>query len=83
MSEPLTHQHPVRPSSADRTNDFVVKAYDRFNGYVGVGVGDHWDIRLTARNIADDQQVYVGSRGLGGYLMLPPREVMLTLSYKL
>ncbi|MCP5327118.1 MAG: TonB-dependent receptor [Sinobacteraceae bacterium] len=65
------------------TNDFVVKAYDRFNGYVGVGVGDHWDIRLNARNIADDQQVYVGSRGLGGFLMLPPREVMLTLSYKL
>ena len=25
MSEPLTHQHPVRPASGDRTNDFVVK----------------------------------------------------------
>ncbi|BBK35117.1 ferredoxin oxidoreductase [Allostella sp. ATCC 35155] len=25
MSEPLTHQHPVRPSATDRTNDFVVK----------------------------------------------------------
>jgi iron complex outermembrane recepter protein len=65
------------------TNDFIIKAYDRFNGYVGVGVGDHWDIRVNARNIADDDQVYVGSRGLGGYLVLPPREVMLTFSYKM
>jgi len=27
--------------------------------------------------------VYVGSRGLGGYLVLPPREWMLTLTYKM
>ena len=65
------------------TNDFIVKAYDRFNGYVGLGIGENWDLRLNARNIADDEQVYVGSRGLGGYLVLPPREVMLTLTYKL
>ncbi len=65
------------------TNDFIIKAYDRFNAYVGVGFGDNWDVRLNARNIADDKQVYVGSRGLGGYLVLPPREVMLTLTYKM
>jgi outer membrane receptor protein involved in Fe transport len=65
------------------TNDFIIKAYDRFNGYVGVGFGDHWDVRVNARNIADDEQVYVGSRGLGGYLVLPPREVMLTFTYKM
>jgi iron complex outermembrane recepter protein len=65
------------------TNDFIIKAYDRFNGYVGVGFGDNWDVRINARNIADDEQVYVGSRGLGGYLILPPREVMVTFTYKM
>jgi iron complex outermembrane receptor protein len=65
------------------TNDFIIKAYNRFNGYVGVGFGDNWDVRLNARNIADDEQVYVGSRGLGGYLVLPPRELMLTFTYKM
>jgi iron complex outermembrane receptor protein len=64
------------------TNDFIIKAYDRFNGYVGLDVGDNWDVRVTAKNLADSDQVYVGSRGLGGYLVLPPREVMLSLSYK-
>ncbi|MCU0759843.1 MAG: TonB-dependent receptor [Steroidobacteraceae bacterium] len=65
------------------TNDFVVKAYDRFNGYIGVGIGEQWDVRLLARNIADERQVFVGSRGLGGFLLLPPRELLLTFSYKL
>ena len=65
------------------TNDFIIKAYDRFNGYVGVGFGDNWDVRINARNIVDDDQVYVGSRGLGGYLVLPPREVLLSFTYKM
>jgi iron complex outermembrane receptor protein len=65
------------------TNDFIIKAYNRFNGYVGVGFGENWDVRLNARNIANDEQVYVGSRGLGGYLVLPPRELMLTFTYKM
>ncbi len=64
------------------TNDFVITAYDRFNGYVGVGIGEHWDIRLNARNIADDEKIDVGSRGLGGFLVLPPRELMLSFTYK-
>jgi iron complex outermembrane receptor protein len=65
------------------TNDFIIKAYNRFNGYVGVGIGENWDLRLTAKNLNDDdEQVYVGSRGLGGYLVLPPRELMFSVSYR-
>ena len=65
------------------TNDFVVTAYNRFNGYVGADVGDNWDVRLTARNLNNDHKVYVGSRGfLGGYLVLPPREIMFSVTYK-
>jgi iron complex outermembrane recepter protein len=64
------------------SNDFIIKAYDRFNGYVGLEVGDNWDMRISARNLNDATQVYVGSRGLGGYLVLPPREIMFSVSYK-
>jgi outer membrane receptor protein involved in Fe transport len=65
------------------TNDFIVKAYDRWNGYVGLGVGDKWDFRMSIKNLLGKDQVYVGSRGLGGFLVLPPREWMFTVGYKL
>ena len=66
------------------TNDFVVTGYSRFNAYVGLGIGEKWDLRLAARNIDDAKKVYVGSRGfLGGYLVLPPRELMFTVGYKM
>jgi iron complex outermembrane receptor protein len=65
------------------TNDFVVKAYDRINATIGLAVGDHWDFRLNAKNLQDKDQIYVGSRGfLGGWLVLPPREIMFTIGYK-
>ncbi len=63
------------------TNDFVVKAYNRFNGFIGLDVGDHWRLRLAAKNLADDRDIYVGSRTLRGWLVLPPREVLFTATY--
>lgn len=64
------------------TNDFVITAYDRLNGYVGLEIGDNWDVRLAARNLDDSDKIYVGSRGfLGGYLVLPPREVLFSVTY--
>ena len=66
------------------TNDFVITGYDRFNAFVGVDLGDHWELRATGKNVANDKKIYVGSRGfLGGYLMLPPAEIMMTLKYKM
>ena len=66
------------------TNDFVITAYNRFNAYVGLDIGDKWDVRLSARNVNDAKKVYVGSSGfLGGYLVLPPRELMFTVGYKM
>ncbi len=63
------------------TNDFVVTAYNRFNAFVGLDVGDNWRVRLAAKNLADDRDIYVGSRALRGYLVLPPREWMFTVTY--
>jgi iron complex outermembrane receptor protein len=64
------------------TNDFVVKAYNRINAFVGLDIGESWDVRLAAKNLANDREVFVGARALGGYLVLPPREYMFTVTYK-
>jgi iron complex outermembrane receptor protein len=63
------------------TNDAVVKAYNRLNAFVGMDIGDEWLLRLQAKNLADDREVFVAARALGGFLVLPPREVMFTVTY--
>ncbi len=65
------------------TNDFLVNSYGRFNGYAKVGIGERWDVRATIKNITDDATVTSGSRGLGGFIYLPPRELMLSVNYRL
>jgi len=65
------------------TNDFVVTAYDLLNATIGYSVNENWDFRFTVKNLQDKDQVFVGSRGfLGGFLVLPPREFMLMVTYK-
>lgn len=63
------------------TNDFLVTAYDRFTGYVGLGIGDNWDLRFAVKNIADDDKITSGSRALGGFITLRPRTYMFTVNY--
>ncbi|MEO8445592.1 MAG: TonB-dependent receptor, partial [Gammaproteobacteria bacterium] len=82
------------------TNDFVASPYDRLNGFVGLDIGDHWDVRLAVKNLADSYDITSGSRsttlerqpngdivvrpgGLGGFIPLPPREVMFLVNYKM
>jgi iron complex outermembrane receptor protein len=64
------------------TNDFVTSGYDRLNGYIGVGLSKELQLRLEGKNIQNRTTINTGSRGLGGFDTLPPREVLLTLSYK-
>ncbi len=73
------------------TNDFVASSYDRFNGYIGLDVNDNWNLRFAVKNLADSEDITSGSRsvqdsvggpsGLGGFIALPPREIMLSLNY--
>lgn len=65
------------------TNDFVVKAYDRSNAYAKIGFKENWEVRATVKNISDDATVTSGSRGLGGFIYLPPREYLLSLNYRM
>jgi iron complex outermembrane receptor protein len=73
------------------TNDFVASSWDRVNGYVGVDVNENWNVRLAVKNLGDSEDITSGSRsvqdsvggpsGLGGFIALPPREIMLSLNY--
>lgn len=63
------------------TNDFIVSGYDRLNGFVALGVGDAWEARLSVKNISDEETVISGSRALGGFIMLAPREYLFSVSY--
>lgn len=65
------------------TNEFFNSGWDTLNGFVSVGFGENWRLRLSGKNLADDTIVTSGSRGLGGFIFLPPREVLLTLTYRM
>lgn len=70
------------------TNDFVASPYDRLNGFIGLDIGDNWDVRFAVKNISDAYDLTSGSRatpgaGLGGFIALPPREMMFTVNYRM
>jgi iron complex outermembrane receptor protein len=64
------------------TNDFKVTAYDRFNAFVGYDFGNT-ELRLSVKNLTDQAKIVSGSRALGGFILLPPREVLATVSWKM
>jgi iron complex outermembrane receptor protein len=64
------------------TNEFILDGYSRFGAFVGLSFNDTWEVRLSGKNLADKTHLSTGARGfLGGYLYLPPREVMFTVKY--
>jgi len=65
------------------TNDFIAKGYDRTSAYTGLEIGSHWEFRFDVRNLTDEETVASGSRGLGGFILLPPREYMFSVHYRL
>lgn len=65
------------------TNDFIISAYDRTDGYVGLAWGDNLEFRLSGRNLTDETDIISGSRALGGFIFLPQREWMLSATYRL
>lgn len=70
-------------------NDFRVSAYSRLNGFVALELDERYEIRLSGSNLSDKTKFISGSRdldiepGRGGYILLPPREIMLSLSYRM
>jgi iron complex outermembrane receptor protein len=63
------------------TNDFRNDGWYLWNAFATLNVSDRWQVGLSAKNLNDNFVVTAGSRGLGGFVVLPPREVLLTISY--
>ena len=40
-------------------------------------------MKLQVKNLENDRSFITGSRALGGFIALPPRTIMATLSYKM
>ncbi len=64
------------------TNDFKNSGWDIWNAFVAVGIRENWELKLAGKNLGDDFIITSGSRGLGGFIALPPREILLTLTYR-
>jgi len=74
------------------TNDFKASKYDRLNAFVGLDLNDNWGVRLAVKNLADSDDITSGSRstqnsvggpaGLGGFITMPPREIMFSVNYR-
>jgi iron complex outermembrane receptor protein len=65
------------------TNDFLASAYDRISAYTSLEVGANWELRFDVRNLTDEETIASGSRGLGGFIILPPREYLFSVTYRL
>jgi outer membrane receptor protein involved in Fe transport len=65
------------------TNDFLNSGWDQWNAFVGLDIADNWRVQWTGKNLSDETNVTSGSRGLGGFIYLPPREYLLTVTYKM
>jgi iron complex outermembrane receptor protein len=63
------------------SNDFRNKGWDQLNGYISLGVGDHWTLKVTGKNLSDEDNVTSGSRGLGGFVVAAPVEYLFTVTY--
>jgi outer membrane receptor protein involved in Fe transport len=65
------------------TNDFYNSGWDQWNAFVGLSITDNWRVQLTGKNLGDKANVTSGSRGLGGFIYLPPRQYLFTVTYSL
>ena len=65
------------------TNDFRNLGWDQLNGYIAMGLGENWTLKLTGKNITDEDNVTSGSRGLGGFIIMAPVEYLFTVTYEM
>ncbi|MGA1425028.1 MAG: TonB-dependent receptor, partial [Steroidobacteraceae bacterium] len=65
------------------TNDFKVKGYGAGNAFVSLAVTENWSLRGSVKNFTDEYVLQTGSRSLGGFIPLRPREYLISANYKL
>jgi iron complex outermembrane receptor protein len=64
------------------TNDFHNEGWDIWNAFISADIGENFQLMLTGKNLADDDIIMSGSRGLGAFLVQPPREYLLEATYR-
>jgi iron complex outermembrane receptor protein len=67
----------------DATNASIVDPYSRVNGYVAFSPSEPWELRASVKNLLNRTTVVSGTPALGSYIVLPPREYMLTIRYRM
>jgi iron complex outermembrane receptor protein len=65
------------------TNDFRNSGWDQWNAFISMSVADNWQLQFTGKNLGDDANVVSGSRSLGGFIYLPSREFLFTVTYRM
>jgi iron complex outermembrane receptor protein len=65
------------------TNEFYNSGWDIWNAFISAQLFENWELRFEGKNLADDFIVVSGSRALGGFVSLPPREFLFTVNYRL
>lgn len=65
------------------TNDFHNSGWEILSGFISANIGDNWQVKLTGKNLADDDNITSGSRGLGGFITMAPVEYLFTVTYQL
>jgi outer membrane receptor protein involved in Fe transport len=66
-------------------NELKVPSYTRVNGFIGIDQPDgNWSVVLRGKNLSDEENYVSGIAGAGTNIrtVLPPREYMLTATYK-
>jgi iron complex outermembrane receptor protein len=64
------------------TNELILEGYSRIGAFIGLGIDETWEVKLSVKNLADKKTLSTGARGfLGGYYYLPPREFMFNVKY--
>ena len=64
-------------------NEFQNSGWDQWNGFIAMGIGERWELRVNGKNLTDETNVTSGSRGLGGLIFNPPREYLFTATYRM
>ncbi|TDJ45495.1 MAG: TonB-dependent receptor, partial [Gammaproteobacteria bacterium] len=65
------------------TNEFRNTGWDTLNGYIAADITDNWRVKLSGSNLTDEDNVTTGSRGLGGFILLPPVQYLLQVTYSM
>jgi len=65
------------------TNEFHNSGWDVWNAFISAQLFENWEARFEGKNLSDDWIVVSGSRALGGFVSLPPREFLFTLTYRM